>query len=411
MNPHRLGWGFATNFPFAMIVGAVTLTGLFLTSDRKSVPWNGVTLIWAAFLIWMSVSTMFAIYPDLAFEQWEKVAKIQTMVLVTMMLIRDRERIEGLIWIIVISLGFYSVKGGLFAIRTGGQYKVWGPKGSFIEDNNQLALAIIMVIPLMWYLSQVVANKWLRYGLRVAIGLSALSAFASYSRGAFLAIGAIAGYMLLKSRSKLPLIMLTLALVPAGLVFMPDQWSERMSGISDYEADTSAMGRIYVWRLATQVALDSPLVGAGFGAFERRGLHKQYQEVVTGSSDNSRHGGHFIATNPHSIYFLVLGEHGFIGVFLFVVLLITSFVMAGRIKKLTRDREDLQWAGLLGTAVQTSIIGYAVGGAFLGLSYFDLYYHLIALIVVTRQYVLDALNESSSNVTDDVLLSGAATRR
>ena len=38
---------------------------------------------------------------------------------------------------------------------------------------------------------------------------------------------------------------------------------------------------------------------------------------------------------------------------------------------------------------QVSMIGYAVGGAFLGLSYFDLYYHLIAIIVVLGAIVAE----------------------
>jgi len=406
MNPHRLGWGFATNIPFAAIAGVATIVALLFDKDRKPVPWNLITVIWALLLCWMTLTALFAIYPDLAFAKWMKVVKIQAMVLITFMLIRDRERINGLIWIIVLSIGFYSVKGGLFAIQTAGQYKVWGPPGSFIEDNNQLALAIIMIIPLMWYLSQTTANKWARYGLRVAIGLSTLSVFASYSRGALLAIAAIAGYLMLKSRNKLPLIILALCMVPAALYFMPDEWSDRMSSIKAYEADGSAMSRIRVWGLTLEVAKESPIVGAGFGAFSRRGLHNKYQKTITGSSDASRWGGYYIASDPHSIYFLILGEHGFVGIALFLLLLVGSFFMAGRINRLTKDREDLHWARQLGLALQTSLIGYGVGGAFLGLSYFDLYYHLIALTVVTRQCVLEAVDENEPE-SESALLPGA----
>ena len=404
MNPHRLSWGFAFNFPFAMIVGVATITGLVFYRDRKSMPWNLVTVTWAAFLIWISITTLFAIYPDSAFEQWGKVVKIQAMVLITMLLIRDRERIESLIWDIVLSLGFYGVKGGLFALKTGGNYMVWGPAGTFIGGNNELAFALVMVIPLMWFLFQMASNKWLRYSLAGMMTLSALSVFASYSRGAFLAVFATAGYLWLKSRSKLPLIVIGILLVPAGFFFMPEEWVQRIFGISDYQADASAMGRIYAWILATKIALSSPIVGAGFGAFGGRDLHARFAESITGNANSLQgEGGTYIATDPHSIYFLILGEHGFVGLFLFILLLYGSFRMAGRIKRLTQDHEDLHWARILGPALQASIVAYAVGGAFLGQSYFDLYYHLIALSVVTRQCVLDVVKGS-----DRVLWSGEA---
>lgn len=407
MNPHRLGWGFAYNFPFAMIAGVATIAGLLFYRGRKPLPWNSVTVTWAAFLIWISITALFAIYPDPAFEQWSKVIKIQVMVLITMLLIRDRKRIEGLIWVIVLSLGFYGVKGGLFAIRTGGSYIVWGPAGTFIGGNNELAFALVMVIPLMWFLFQMGSNKWLRYGLAGMMALSALSVFASYSRGAFIAVFATAGYLWMKSRSKLPLILIGILLIPTGFLFMPEEWAQRIFGISDYQGSDSAMGRIYAWILATKVALGSPIVGAGFGAFSGRGLHELYAESITGSADSLEGGGVYIATDPHSIYFLVLGEHGFVGLFLFLLLLYGSFRMAGRIKRLTQDHEDLHWARILGPALQASIVAYAVGGAFLGQSYFDLYYHLIALSVVTRQYVLDVVS-GSDNASDKVLWRSAA---
>ena len=36
---------------------------------------------------------------------------------------------------------------------------------------------------------------------------------------------------------------------------------------------------------------------------------------------------------------------------------------------------------------QAGLIGYAVGGAFLGLAYYDLPYHLMAIIIITRSIV------------------------
>ena len=44
----------------------------------------------------------------------------------------------------------------------------------------------------------------------------------------------------------------------------------------------------------------------------------------------------------------------------------------------------MHWARNLAAMLQVSIVGYAVGGAFLGLAYFDLYYHLVAMMVIAQ---------------------------
>jgi probable O-glycosylation ligase (exosortase A-associated) len=91
--------------------------------------------------------------------------------------------------------------------------------------------------------------------------------------------------------------------------------------------------------------------------------------------------------DSHSIYFQVLGHHGFIGLALFVLLLGLTWLKAGKVARLVRDDPDSLWAAQLGRMVQVSLAAYMVGGAFLGLAYFDYLYHLIGLVVVTYDLV------------------------
>ena len=129
MNPHTQGWGFATSFPFAAIIAAATLASLLINKDPKNLPRTSVTWVFIAFVLWMNVTTVFAIYPEAVYEQWNKVMKIMLMTFVTLMLIKTKEHVQLLIWVIVISLGYYGVKGGIFTIRSGGGDMVWGPDG------------------------------------------------------------------------------------------------------------------------------------------------------------------------------------------------------------------------------------------------------------------------------------------
>ena len=151
MNPHRLSWGFAYSFPFAAIIGAATLAGVVITRDPKKLPLSPVVVTLLIFCASMVVSTLFALNPSA--EMLSKVLKIMLMTCVTMMVIKTKEQLHLLIWVLLGSLGFYGIKGGLFTALSGGSFRVWGPGGSFIEGNNEVALALVTIIPLFYYLS------------------------------------------------------------------------------------------------------------------------------------------------------------------------------------------------------------------------------------------------------------------
>jgi probable O-glycosylation ligase (exosortase A-associated) len=89
----------------------------------------------------------------------------------------------------------------------------------------------------------------------------------------------------------------------------------------------------------------------------------------------------------HSIYFQVLGEQGWLGIFLFLLMWLLSWRSTRVLIKITASRNDLQWVHQLTRMIQVSIIGYLVGGAFLNLAYWDLPYYLIVLLVVMRHIV------------------------
>jgi probable O-glycosylation ligase (exosortase A-associated) len=139
MNPHRLCWGFAQDLPFAQIVAIVTLLGWFASKDEpKRIPWTRESVILLLFILWMLVTTIYSFYPIMAWEQMDKIWKVQLMIFVTMTLINTKQRLIILVWVIAVSLGFYGVKGGIFTILNGGAYRVQGPMNTFIGGNNEM---------------------------------------------------------------------------------------------------------------------------------------------------------------------------------------------------------------------------------------------------------------------------------
>lgn len=394
MNPHTQGWGFATTFPFAALIGGVTLVSLVFTKHSKNLPFTSVTWFFIAFVMWMNVTTMFALYPEESFEQWVKVIKIMLMTFVTMMLIKTRRHIHLLIGVIVLSLGYYGVKGGVFTVATGGEDKVWGPEGTFIGGNNEIALALIMTIPLMHYLQMTSSKMWVRHSLTVAMILCALAALGTYSRGALLAIAAMGGFLWLKSQHKFRIALFVFVMALPALAFMPEQWGERMDTINTYEEDLSVKGRFNAWWMAYNLAKERPLVGGGFE------VSMPELFLLYAPDPEDLHAA-------HSVYFQVLGEHGFVGLGLYLLLALSTWRTGSWIIRNIGKQEEYRWAYNLATMVQVSLIGFAVGGAFLSLLYFDVPYYLMAAMVATRVLVEKELKgKAAAAVVQNTDVSG-----
>lgn len=369
MSPHRLTWGFAYDFQFALLIAVATLAGLFISRDPKHLPITPITIVLMLFTGWMSFTTLFALYPEPAAEMWEKVMKSMFMLLVVMSVMHSKRHVQLLFIVVTLSVAFYGVKGGIFTILGGGQERVYGPGGSFIEENNSLALAVLMMIPLLRGLQTLWTNRWLKLGLLGSMVLCGFSVLGSHSRGALLGVAAMFCWFWIKSKNKFITATLLLMLVPVAFSFMPEKWHERMESIDNYQEDSSAQGRIKAWIMAFNVANARPLTGGGFEIWNRQSFATYYGDA------SSSHAA-------HSIYFAVLGEHGWIGLFLFITLWILAYREASRIIRQTKTLSGWQWAADLLRMIQVSWVGYAVGGAFLSLAYFDVPYYLIVIVVL-----------------------------
>lgn len=378
MIPHRLAFGFARTLPFSQIVGIATLIGFLFSKEKKPFPFSPIIAVYLSLLGWMTVTSLFAIdTPQAIWERWEQVMKIHLFLMLTLMLLRGREQIERLIWVITLSIGFYGFKGGLFTAMTGGSSRVWGPPGGVIAGNNELGVALVMLVPFMYYLFQTATQRYIRNGMLVLISATFLCILGTQSRGALLALVCMAFFVALKGKRPVMTTSIIAGLLIAAIAFMPDSWTSRMNTIESFEQDTSAMSRIYTWKTLWNLALDRPLVGAGFKA-DIPIVFATYAPLDMGKFDFQ--GTVLVA---HSIYFQALGEHGFPGLILYFLLGFMTWRKAGKLAAISRNDPELSaWVPLLMRMIQASLAGFAVGGAFLSLVHFDLPYYIVALVVL-----------------------------
>lgn len=395
MNPHTYTFGFARSAPWALISAMVAFLALF-TRVRKPVPWNSVTAAYVFLILWVTVTSILSVNePAAVWDRWIFVIKIHLMMFVTIITLRGRAQIETLVWIVAGSIAFYGVKGGIFTVLTGGGGRVWGPEGSMIYGNNELAVAMVMIMPLLYYLFQTVSRRSLRWGIGAAMALTALAILGTQSRGALLAILAMAFALGLKSHRPVRTSAAIVAVVMLAMAFMPRSWDQRMETIQTFQQDASAMSRIYTWKTLWALALDRPLVGAGFRADNEK-VFNTYAPTDPEFEPFRRAGTVLVA---HSIYFQALGEHGFVGLVAYLLIGLLAYRRASRLSVSTsHDPEFAVWVPLLMRMAQTSLVGFAVGGAFLSLMNFDVPFYIVGLIVLTDATVREHVTARQSAV-------------
>lgn len=368
MYPQRMSWGFAYDLPFAQMAAILVFVIFVVSKERQPFPRDTLAKLMVAWYLWMCVTSLVTFnVPADVFDYWTKVTKIYVMLFITLMMLHGRQHIMLLVWVIVLSLGFYGLKGGVH-MATGGS-AVHGPPGSFIEVSNHLAVALVITLPLMYFLAHEQGNKWLRWGLYVVMAATVLAAFGTGSRGAFLGVLAAGAFLGLKSKHRLLTIIGGGAVLIGLIAFMPEQWVERMSGISTHE-DHSAQSRLYTWRMIWNLALHNPLTGGGFLVTENPATWHRYAVTAW-----------LLPYSPHSIYFQVLSEHGFVGLGLYLSIWIAAWRRCSFLIKRAVSPETA-WIGHLARMIQPSIIGFLVGGAFVNLAHFDLPLYIVSLVIL-----------------------------
>ncbi|WP_417067444.1 putative O-glycosylation ligase, exosortase A system-associated [Niveibacterium terrae] len=377
LNPHRFSWGALYSLPVAAIAAAAVFIGLVMSRDEKRPPFGVAQILLILLSLWICVTQAYAFFPEPSWEMVSRVLKIYLMTVVAMCVIVNERQIKELVWVMTLSIAFLSTKGGIFTLLSGGSYRVYGPSVSFIEDNNSFALAALMIVPLLIFLAGQVSNRWAKWGLLLCVPFSVLSSVGSHSRGALLALFAMVLMLFMKSRRKILLLMVVLTALPLLVAFLPAEWFNRMETIQTYDQDASAMGRINSWHMAFNLACDR-ITGGGFA------LANTFVFGLYAPNPN-------IPLAAHSIYFEVLGEHGFIGLFLFLGIGITAWSQAGWVIRHAPAIPEFAWMVSLARMLQVSLAVFAVGGAFLSMTYWDMPYYATVVTVAMKRLLRERM--------------------
>lgn len=375
-------YGFAHDVSFQTILAISTAVVFLFYQRRAKFGFNILFFLVLLIYFHFTVTSIYTIgVEDDVWLEWNKFSKVMLLTLFVVLIIRSRDHFNYIVMMFVLSLGVMGVIEGLKFIASGGSHHIKGPDNNILSDNNHFALALGMVLPMVVYLLSQYSQKYIRLSLYLVLGLSILSILGTESRGGFIGLVCTGFFLFLNSKHKSYAIFGLIFIGLASSLILTDKWYKRMDTIETAEEDGSFMIRVKAWKMYTLMAMERPFVGAGFRAVQVgyvwRSVAPNFHKLSFIESPEPGEKG----WAAHSIYFQVLGDHGFVGFFLFVLILVTIYLMLINIMRKVKDIERLEWQYRLAKMLKVTLVAFSVAGAALSLPYAEIFWAYVAIVI------------------------------
>jgi probable O-glycosylation ligase (exosortase A-associated) len=378
VSPQRLSYYLLSGGNLVMYVAIAAMGSWLLFDSKKGMRIAGRQWAMIALLLYAGYTTLNAHFPETAWEKWDWASKAMIFAIFIPFTLRTKLRVEAYILFMTLSAAAIAIVGGIKTLLSGGGYgalNLMVDSNSGLYESSTIACIAIALVPLVVWLARhgtIFPPDW-----RVKIFAAGLT-FAcllipvgTEARTGLICIGVVAILTLRDVKRRL-LYMSMVALVGVAAVpMLPSTFTERMGTIKGYEADSSATTRLAVWGWTWTYVQEHPM-GGGFDAYRLNRI--QVAATTEQGSGNVRtvdtrtHADEGRAW--HSAYFEMLGEQGFPGLFLFLVIHLGGLVRMEIIRRRYRREEgDKAWIAPLATALQHFQIVYLVGASFIAIAF------------------------------------------
>jgi putative inorganic carbon (hco3(-)) transporter len=407
VTPQRLSYFLLNSVPLSLILFVLAVLGFLVSDDKKDVRVSPRWVLLLVLLAYCGYTTTVAAEPVAALEKWGWVWKALVFAAFLPLTLRTRLRIEALVLTMVLCASALIVTGGIKTAAGGGGY---GSLVILIDDNSGLfegsiiSCVAITIIPLILWLAKhgtIFKPDW-----KVSVYAAALI-FAcllipvgTQARTGIICI-AVLGIMLLRYARYRMLYLAVAALVGlAAIPFLPSSFTERADTIKNYKADESASTRLAVWAWTWEYVKAHPM-GGGFDVYRQNRIRYDIER----KDDPAQPAADTPAVKEivdkgrafHSSYFEMLGEQGFPGLIIWLIIQLGGVwrmeVISRTYRK--RNRSDETWVAPLATALQNSQIIYLVGSLFVGIAFQAYFFMLTALQISLDTYLARRRQEAA----------------
>lgn len=394
VKPQSLAYSLVNGLPLAMIAAVVVLISYGIQGRRRKAgdlldrhhrhPTAPVIGLLAFFAIWITFTTISADPGINAWTKWDWAFKVVIFSMFIPLVIQSRLHIEAFLLTIIFSVVTISFSCGVKAALGSGGYGVLailGGDNTGLSEGSTLSAVCMMQLPLMHYMynhSMIFPNN--RAFKLLLVAMAVVTMFAMVGTGA--RTGLIAGGLLfllyaLRSRFKVRIAIALILIFGAVQQFdlSGTAWGNRMASIGTYDQDSSAKGRIEVWKWTVGFALGNPL-GGGFDAYKLNRIASVDDDGVHYYDLKEFRGKAF-----HNVFFEVMGEQGLVGFATYVAILGLTFLQLWRIRQRTRGDPAMTWCYDLATRIRDGLLVLLAGGMFIGIAYQCYIFYLVAIVV------------------------------
>lgn len=390
VNPQKISYFLLASIPVSLIVFIAAFAGWLVADNKQGNRFTFRQALLLLLLIYCGLTTMSADFPDAATAKWDWVWKALFFAAFLPLTLRTRLRIEAAALFMILSAGAIIISAGIKTILSGGGG--YGSLQSFVSDNtglyegSTLSTVAIAIIPLIvWHARHgtIFPRGW-RVNLFAAALIFAclMVPIGTQTRTGLICIGLLAVLSLRTVKRRVLYVSMIAAAVVIAIPFLPKSYTERMGTIENHQADESASLRVAVWKWTWEYVQDHPL-GGGFDSY--RGNHVRYNKIDTETAgNNSKVEATHIEDKArafHSAYFEMLGEQGWPGLFLWLLLHGLGLIqLEGLCRRLRRSNRPHDVSDLaLANALQQGHVIYLFGALFIGIAYQPFVYMLIGL--------------------------------
>jgi putative inorganic carbon (hco3(-)) transporter len=408
--PQRLSYFLLNSIPLSLIVFGLAVLGFLVSDNKQNVRISPRWVLLVLLLVYCGYTTTVAVEPLAALDKWGWVWKALVFAAFLPLTLTTRLRIEALVLTMVLCVSALIVTGGIKTLAGGGGY---GVLVLLIYDNSGLfegsiiSCVAITVIPLIIWLANhgtIFKPDWrVRIYALALIFACLLIPVGTQARTGIICI-AVLGLLLLRFARYRMLYLAAIALIGiASIPFLPSSLTQRAETIKDYKQDESASTRIAIWKWTWEFAKDHPM-GGGFSSYLQ---NKISYDIVQKQDPNKPNDAYIVEGEKkeivdagrafHSSYFEMLGEQGYPGLLIWLIIHFGGIWRMEVVSRLYRKRNlaEESWIAPLATALQNAQIVFLVGSLFVGIAFQPFVYMLVALQISLDSYLARRRKEAA----------------
>ncbi len=370
LKPQNLSFSILANKPLSLIVTLVFFISLAFNHKRCSLPkYKVISFLTLLFMIWITITTYYAEFQFLAWYKHDYSIKTIFFAIFAPFVINSKVKFQFFLMTIITAASYYFIVGGMttvFEPTFYGEYLIRTNSGdTLMTESSTLSMACVMLLPIIFYLyknSIFVERNKLYKPLFVLIAFAALmTIIGTHARTGIIGLLILFVLVVIKTKHRFKIAFFAAILISLTLQFATDAWLNRIGGLSSSNKESSAYGRIVVWKWTLDYVKYRPILGGGFMSYKANaGVLHLYGDADIEVDYRANSGKAF-----HNIYFEVLGEHGYPGLIIFTSIIFLSLKLNRKVSKTSTE----PWIKDAAIANNICLLIYCGCGMFIGIAF------------------------------------------